>query len=146
VADPRLYPDRPYVAVSAAVVRDGRVLLVRRAQPPAHGLFTLPGGAVEVGETLFQAVVREIQEETGLTVEPVALAGHREVITRDAENRVERHFVILAYAARWVAGEPTLNAELAEARWVAPAEIADLPTTEGLVGIVGAAVARLGQG
>ena len=146
MADPRLYPDRPYVAVSAAVVRDGRVLLVRRAQPPAHGLFTLPGGAVEVGETLFQAVVREIQEETGLTVEPVALAGHREVITRDAENRVERHFVILAYAARWVAGEPTLNAELAEARWVAPAEIADLPTTEGLVGIVGAAVARLGQG
>jgi len=146
VADPRIYPDRPYVAVSAAVIRDGRVLLVRRAQPPARGLFTLPGGAVEVGETLFQAVEREIREETGLTVEPVALAGHREVITRDAENRVERHFVILAHAARWVAGEPTLNAELTEARWLASADLADLPTTEGLVDIVGAALARLGQG
>jgi ADP-ribose pyrophosphatase YjhB (NUDIX family) len=145
VADPRLYPERPYLAVSAAVVREGRVLVVRRARAPALHLFTLPGGAVETGETLAQAVVREVAEETGLGVEPVALAGYREVITRDAQGRIERHFVILAFAARWLAGEPKLNAELDEARWVSPADLAGLPTTEGLAGIVEAAFARVAE-
>ena len=62
----RTYPTRPFLAVSAAIFRDGRVLIVRRAQPPAHGLYTLPGGVVELGETLVEAVMREIREETGL--------------------------------------------------------------------------------
>jgi 8-oxo-dGTP diphosphatase len=145
VADPRVYPDRPYLAVSAAVIRDGRVLVVRRARPPARDLFTLPGGAVEPGETLSQAVMREVEEETGLAIEPVGLAGYREVITRDAAQRVERHFVILAFAARWLGGEPTLNAELAEARWIYPAELAGLTTTEGLADIIAAAFARLDE-
>lgn len=139
----RSYPDRPYLAVSAAIFRDGRVLAVRRARQPAAGLFTLPGGCVEAGETLHEAVAREVGEETGLTVEPVTLAGQREMIVRDAEGRVERHFVILAFAARWVAGEPSLNQELAEARWMAPADLRGLPTTEGLAEIVAAAAARL---
>jgi 8-oxo-dGTP diphosphatase len=144
VAD-RTYPDRPYLAVSAAIVRDGHVLLVRRAGAPAQGVFTLPGGAVEAGETLLEAVTREVREETSLTIEPVALAGRREFILRDTEKRVERHFVILAFAARWIAGEPRLNAELAEARWLRPSELAGLPTTEGLAEIVAAAFARLEQ-
>lgn len=141
----RAYPDRPYLAVSAAIVRDGCVLLVRRAGAPAQGVFTLPGGVVEAGETLLEAVMREVREETSLTIEPVALAGHREFILRDAEKRVERHFVILAFAARWVAGEPRLNAELAEARWLRPSELAGLSTTEGLAEIIAAAFARLEQ-
>jgi 8-oxo-dGTP diphosphatase len=144
-ADPRRYPERPYLAVSAAVIRDGRVLVVRRARAPAQHLFTLPGGAVEAGETLHEAVIREIAEETGLAIEPVALAGHREVIVRDAEERVERHFVILAFTARWIAGEPVLNAELAEARWLAPAELAGLRTTDGLAAIVEAAFAQASE-
>jgi ADP-ribose pyrophosphatase YjhB (NUDIX family) len=145
VAGPRSYPDRPYLAVSAAILRDGHVLVVRRARAPAYGLFTLPGGAVEAGETLAEAVVREVREETDLAIEPVALAGYREVITRDAENRVQRHFVILAFAARWIAGEPRLNAELAEARWLRPSGLAGLATTEGLGEIVTAAFERLHQ-
>ena len=104
MSDARSYPERPYLAASAAIVRDGKILVVRRARPPAHGLFTLPGGVVEVGETLAQAVVREVSEETGLTIEPVALAGFRETVVRDAEARVERHFVILCFAARWRGG------------------------------------------
>jgi len=140
----RTYPDRPYLAVSAAIIRDGRVLLVRRARTPAQGLFTLPGGVVEVGETLTEAVVREVREETALVIAPVGLAGYREAILRDGENRVERHFVILAFAARWIAGEPKLNAELAEARWLEPADLAGLSTTEGLAEIVAAAFERLG--
>jgi ADP-ribose pyrophosphatase YjhB (NUDIX family) len=143
VADPRSYPDRPYLAVSAAIIRDGHVLIVRRARPPAHGVFTLPGGVVEAGETLFEAVVREVREETALVVEPVALAGFREVIARDSADRVVRHFVILPFAARWISGEPRLNEELAEARWLRPSELAPLPTTEGLADIVAAAFACL---
>jgi len=143
MSDQRLYPARPFLAVSAAIVRDGRILVVRRARPPAHGLFSLPGGLVESGETLTEAVRREVAEETGLAVEPIAFAGFREAIMRDSEERVERHFVILAFAARWQGGEPMLNEELNEARWVTREELADLPTTAGLAGIVASAFERL---
>lgn len=143
MSDARCYPERPYLAVSAAIVRDGNILVVRRARPPAHGLFTLPGGVVEAGETLAQAVTREVREETGLAIEPLAMAGFRETIVRDAQDRVERHFVILCFAARWIAGEPLLNEELSEARWLEPAELARLQTTPGLADIVAAAFDRL---
>ncbi len=146
VADPGAYPDRPCLAVSAVIVRGGQFLVVRRARPPAEGLFTLPGGKVKAGETMTQAIRREVREETALTIEPRALAGYREVITRDGANRVERHFVILAFAARWLAGEPRPNEEISEFRWIRPSELAALPTTEGLGEIVAAAFERLEQG
>jgi 8-oxo-dGTP diphosphatase len=141
VAEGRSYPNRPHLAVSAAIIRDGKVLIVRRARPPARGLYTLPGGGVEAGETLHEAVVREVREETGLEVAPLGLAGHREVIARDPVGKVERHFVILPFAARWLAGEVVLNEELAEAHWLAPAELGGLATTEGLAEVVRAAFA-----
>ena len=145
MADARSYPERPFLAASAAIVRDGKILVVRRARSPANGLYTLPGGVVEVGETLMEAVAREVREETALEIEPVALAGFRETIVRDADSRVERHFIILCFAARWRAGEPVLNEELDEARWLDPAELASLPTTPGLADIVAAAFDRLAQ-
>jgi ADP-ribose pyrophosphatase YjhB (NUDIX family) len=119
------------------------VLVVRRARAPANGVFSLPGGVVETGETLHEAVAREVLEETSLTIEPVALAGYRETIVRDRDDRVERHFVILPFAARWIAGEPVLNEELSEWRWVDQDELATLPTTPGLAGIVTAAFDQL---
>jgi 8-oxo-dGTP diphosphatase len=136
----RRYPTRPYLAVSAAIVRDGRVLIVRRATPPARGVYTLPGGIVEVGETLEQAVIREVREETALEIEPLKLAGYRQMIARDADGMVEGHFVILPFAARFIAGEVVLNDELAEAKWLLPAELSGLKTTEGLADIVAAAL------
>ena len=139
----RSYPTRPYLAVSAAIFRDGRVLIVRRAQPPAHGVYTLPGGGVELGETLEQAVIREVREETGLEIEPIELAGYRQMIMRDADGRIERHFVILPFAARWIAGEISLNEELAEANWLLPSELSGLKTTEGLAAIIAAASRRI---
>ena len=146
MTDPRHYPDRPYLAVSAVIVRDGEFLAVRRARPPMQGLFTLPGGGVEAGESIAEAVRREVREETGLTIEAGALAGYREVITRDDAGRVQRHFVILTFAARWVAGEPRLNEELLEARWIRPAGLPQLSTTEGLAEIVASAFELLEQG
>ncbi len=115
------------------------MLIVRRAQPPANGLYTLPGGVVEIGEALVEAVSREVREETGLEIEPHGLAGYRQVIARDDSGRVERHFVILPFAARWLAGEISLNDELAEGHWLAPIELSGLKTTEGLADIVAAA-------
>ena len=143
MSDPRAYPQRPVLAVSAAIFRDGKVLIVRRARKPALGIYTLPGGGVETGETLIEAVIREVHEETALAIEPAGLAGYREAIVRDAQSGVERHFVILCFAARWRGGEPVLNDELDDARWVDPAEIASLHTTEGLAEIVAAASAQL---
>ncbi len=138
----RTYPALPILAVSAAIIRDGKVLIVRRApRPPASGLYTLPGGGVEVGETLTEAVRREVREETGLTVEPVALAGYREAIGRDDDGRIRRHFVILPFAARWIAGEPVLNEELTAWQWLEPAAVGGLRTTDGLAEIVESAMA-----
>jgi ADP-ribose pyrophosphatase YjhB (NUDIX family) len=141
--DPRAYPDRPYLAVSAAIIRDGRVLVVRRARGPALGVWTLPGGVVEAGETLSEALAREVAEETGLSIEPVTVAGHREVVMRDGGGRVARHFVILCFASRWIAGEPHLNEELAEARWLRPSELSGLKTTDGLGEIIAQAFERM---
>jgi 8-oxo-dGTP diphosphatase len=142
-SESRTYPARPYLAVSAAIFRNGRVLIVRRARPPAQGLHTLPGGVVELGETLEQAVIREVREETSLDIEPLALAGYREAIARDAGGRIERHFVILPFAARWIAGEIALSEELAEARWLLPSELSGLKTTEGLADILAVAWQRI---
>jgi len=145
VSDARTYPTRPFLAVSAAILRDGKVLVVRRARKPALNLYTMPGGVVEAGETLFEAAAREVREETALEIEPVALAGHREAVMRDAQGRVERHFVILCFAARWLSGEPVLNEELDDARWILPAELSGLRTTEGLAEIVASAVEILAR-
>jgi 8-oxo-dGTP diphosphatase len=141
--DPRAYPDRPFVAVSAVIARGDRILLVERARSPAAGIYTLPGGVVETGETLIAAVKREVLEETALVVEPVALAGHREVILRDEGSRVARHFIVLAFAARWVTGEVELSPELADAQWVTPDAVAAFRTTEGLSEIIQSALTQL---
>jgi len=143
VPDARTYPDRPYLAVSAAIIRDGRILIAQRARGPALGVWTLPGGLVEAGETLIEALIREVHEETAITIEPIALAGHREVVVRDDTGRVSRHFVILCFATRWIAGEPQLNEELSEARWLRPVELNGLKTTDGLAEIVASAFERI---
>ena len=137
MSEDRTYPTRPFLAVSAAIIRDGKVVIVRRGAGVATGIYTLPGGVVEAGETVREAVIREVREEIGMTIEPLEPAGYREMIDSDADGRVKRHFVILCFAARWIAGEPAPDlTEIAEAEWRFPAEVDGLKTTDGLRQII----------
>ena len=120
---------RPQIAVSAAIFRHGRILLVRRARSPAKGFYSLPGGRVEFGETLHAALHREIDEETSLRIEIVDLAGWREVVPGPTGGG---HYLIMSFAARWSSGEPVLNEELDDFRWLAPDTLGDLNLTAGL--------------
>ena len=85
MAESRTFPSRPFLAVSGGIIRGDKILIVRRATSPASGVYTFPGGVVEAGETLGEALIREIREETAIAIEPIGLAGHREVIVRDGE-------------------------------------------------------------
>lgn len=123
VSDSRLYPNRPFLAVSVAIWRDGKALLVRRARPPMAAIWSFPGGVVEAGETLAEAAAREVLEETGLEVEIVAAIDKAEVIRRDGEGRVERHYVIIVFAGRSTEGEPVAADDADAARWFDPGEI-----------------------
>jgi ADP-ribose pyrophosphatase YjhB (NUDIX family) len=131
----------PRLAVSAAIFREGKILLVRRARAPARGVYTLPGGRVEFGETLIEALTREIAEETQLTIEIGGLAGWREALPAQAGGG---HFVILPFAARWISGEPVLNDELDDAQWRVPGTLSDLRLTQGLEEIITAAARMVG--
>ncbi|WP_240540016.1 NUDIX hydrolase [Salinarimonas soli] len=139
----RTYPARPFLAASVAVFRDGRVLVASRSKPPAQGLFSLPGGLVEPGETLAQAALRELREEVGVEAEIVGFVNHVEIVERDERDRVRHHFVVCAHAARWVSGEPSPGAEAIEVRWVTQAELQSLPATPGLASLLGEAFARM---
>ena len=129
-------PQRPQIAVSAAIFRDGKVLLTRRARSPAKGFYSLPGGRVEFGETLHTALHREIDEETGLKVEILGLAGWREVLPTGPGGG---HYLIMTFAARWASREPVLNDEHDDFKWLAPEEIGDLKVTGGLHEVIAAA-------
>jgi 8-oxo-dGTP diphosphatase len=129
------------LAVSAAIFREGRILLVRRARSPAKGFYSLPGGRVEFGESLHSALHREVAEETALTIEIVELAGWREVLPQASGGG---HYLIMSFAARWIAGEPALNDELDDFCWRDPAAWHDLRTTEGLPAIVQSAWRLIG--
>ena len=129
-------PSHPQLAVSAAIFRDDRILLVRRARSPAKGFYSLPGGRVEFGETLHAALRREVDEETALKIDIIGLAGWREVVPGAAGGG---HYLIMSFAARWRAGEPVLNDELDDFKWLAPDALGDLNVTGGLREVIQAA-------
>ena len=139
----RLYPERPFLAASVAVFRDGLVLLGARVAAPAPGVFSLPGGVVELGETLEAAALRELHEETGVRARIVGFAGHTEVLDLDDEKRVRRHFVVATFAARWIEGEGEPSDEAPQVIWADPNDLGELPTTPGLKRILDAARAVL---
>lgn len=129
-------PTRPQLAVSGAIFRDGKVLLVRRARSPGKGFYSLPGGRVEFGESLHSALHREVDEETGLKIDIVGLAGWREVLPGNSGGG---HYLIMSFAARWVAREVLLNDEHDDFKWLPPDALGDLMITGGLLEVIAAA-------
>ncbi len=119
----RSFPERPIVGVGAVIVDRGRVLLVRRANPPLQGEWSLPGGAVEAGETLVAAVQREVLEETGLIVDVGAAVEILDRIHTDGEGRVEYHYVMIDYACTVAGGHLRAQSDAADARWALPSEL-----------------------
>ena len=131
-----MQPTRPQLAVSSAIFRDGKVLLVRRSRSPGKGFYSFPGGRVEFGESLHTALHREVDEETGLRIEILDLAGWREVLPAAGSGG---HYLIMSFAARWTAREPVLNDEHDDFKWLDPDALGDLRVTGGLKEVVEAA-------
>ena len=127
----RLFPARPILAASAAVFRDSRVLVIRRARAPLLGHFSLPGGGVEAGETLAAALARELMEEVGIEAEIIAFNRHVEAIFHEG-HRIRTHFVIASFVARWIRGEPRLSDEVDAVDFVDPTASLPSPTTPEL--------------
>ncbi len=126
----REYPDHPRVGVGAVVLREGRVLLVRRGAEPAQGLWAIPGGGLRLGETLQEGAEREILEETGIVIRAGAPLFTCDSFQRDGEGRLRFHYVIVDMTADYLSGDVKGADDALEARWVSPAEIRELPATK----------------
>jgi 8-oxo-dGTP diphosphatase len=113
----REYPESPLVGVGAVIVQNHRVLLILRRQPPLLGEWSLPGGVLECGETLREAVVREAHEETGLAIEVVEMLGVYERVIRNDEGRVRYHFVLIDFLCRPIGGDLKAGSDAADVRW-----------------------------
>jgi 8-oxo-dGTP diphosphatase len=140
----RRYPDAPVVSVGAVVVKQGRVLLAERGHPPSKGMWTFPGGVVELGETLQDAVARELWEECGIRVQavrPLTVVGR---IFQDAEGRVEYHYVIVEMLAEWAEGEVRASSDIRKAGWFSVGEMEALPLTPGVAELAKEALAAQG--
>jgi 8-oxo-dGTP diphosphatase len=137
----RRYPDRPVVSVGAVVLDGQRVVLVKRGQEPLKGRWSLPGGVVEAGEELHAAVVREVREETGLTVQVGEVVEVLDRITRDADGRIEFHYVIIDYACEVAGGSLACASDADDARWVDRAELADYDLTAKVAEVIARAFA-----
>lgn len=122
----REYPDTPLVGVGAIIIEGNRVVLVKRGHAPLLGKWSIPGGVLEVGETLRMAVVREVLEETGLAIEPGELLGVFERVVPDEHGRMRYHYVLIDFLCRRVAGELVAADDAEEARWFRREELAEL--------------------
>lgn len=119
----REYPQRPVVGVGGVVISNGQVALIRRANEPHKGQWSIPGGMLEVGETLGEGVRRELREETGLEVEVGELIEAFERVFRDADGRVRFHYVILDYLCRSASVRPVAGGDALEVAWVGEDEL-----------------------
>ena len=125
-----IYPERPLVAVGAVVFHQNHVLLVKRAKPPSQGKWSIPGGVVNLGETLQEAAEREILEETGLFVKAGDPIFAFDVVEHDDDGRIRFHYVIVDLMAVYVRGDPHAGDDAKEVRWVSPEDLPLLDLSE----------------
>jgi ADP-ribose pyrophosphatase len=126
----RDYPDRPLVGVGAVIVHQGRAVIVQRGSEPLKGQWSIPGGALELGETLRQCAVREALEETGLQVEAGEVLGVFDAVYREPDGRIQYHYVLIDFACRLLRGELRAGGDAVQARWVTLEELTDYPIAE----------------
>jgi len=138
----REYPESPLVGVGAVIVEQSRVLLIRRGQPPLLGEWSLPGGVLECGETLREAVVREAREETGLVVETGEMLGVYERVIRGGEGRVRYHYVLIDFLCRPVGGDLNAGSDAADVRWFTRDELPALNLADDTNDVVLKGLAR----
>ena len=136
----REFPELPLVGVGAVIIEnsigDSRVLLVKRVHPPLQAQWSIPGGVLEVGELVREAAVREAREETGLIVEPAELLGVYERVLRNAEQRVQYHYVLIDFLCRRVGGELQAASDAAEVRWFTLEELPALNLAEDTLDVI----------
>jgi ADP-ribose pyrophosphatase YjhB (NUDIX family) len=141
----REFPEVPLVGVGAVIIEGDRVVLVKRLHPPLQDKWSIPGGVLEVGELVREAAVREAREETGLIVEPGELLGVYDRVLRDAEQRVQYHYVLIDFLCRRVAGDIAAASDAAEVRWFSREELPGLKLAEDTLDVIGKGFAKLGD-
>lgn len=130
------YPGLPVVGVGALVFDNDRILLIKRGQPPAMGMWSIPGGVVELGESLHDACAREVMEETGIHIKVGPLVDTIEAIMPDSQGKIQYHYILFDYLARYVGGELTSGSDADSAAWIPLAEIDNLaiwPATRAMI-------------
>lgn len=144
VEDDRRYPPRPIVGVGALIFRGDSILMAQRGKQPLMGWWSLPGGAVETGELLAEAVRREVREETGLEIRPVEVLEIFERIMRDGEGTAEYHYVLIDYICEIVSGAERPGDDVCRVEWVRRADLCNLRITEGTLGVIEKGFAKVG--
>ena len=140
----REFPEFPLVGVGAIIIEGDRVVLVKRANPPIQGQWSIPGGVLEVGEMVRAAAIREAPEETGLVVEPGELLGVYDRILRDPEKRVQYHYVLIDYLCRTTGGQLQAATDAAEVGWFTRTELPALNLAEDTEDVIRKGFAKSG--
>lgn len=122
----RQYPDRPVASVAVCVLKGEKILVIKRAKPPSRGLWSVPGGVVELGETIEETACREIQEECGIQIEAGQVFNVENLIVRDEKGRVQFHYVVTYLIARYLSGEAQSGSDAAGVRWATASELKNL--------------------
>jgi len=143
--DRRRYPRYPLVGVGAILLRRDRILMAQRGKQPLKGWWSLPGGALETGESLADSVRREVREETGLEIRPLRVFEIFERIMRDAAGRPEYHYVLIDYVCRVTGGTLRAGDDVARVEWVRRADLGSLQITEGTLGVIERAFRERGK-
>jgi 8-oxo-dGTP diphosphatase len=138
----RDYPDRPFVGIGAVIFRDDRVLLVKRAREPRRGEWSIPGGIQHLGETVNEALCREVTEETGLIVEVIDVVAIVDAIFRDEAGRVKYHYTLVDMLAEWRSGEGRPGDDAEDCAWVGLDRLADYRLWEETQRVIGLAAKR----
>jgi len=132
----REYPQQPLIGVGAIIIKDRRVVLIKRGKPPLLGEWSIPGGMLELGETLRQGAEREAVEETGFMVRATELLGVFERIVPDAEQRISYHYVLIDFLCEIISGELCASHDACDAKWFTPQEVAALPLAEDTAAVI----------